>query len=72
MTIESDIVAEKARETFQKIKALRKTMPQFTRLEKDELESKIKELQDQWWEDAKSYMRKESHEEEISFEWNHA
>jgi uncharacterized protein HemX len=56
--IDSDIVAEKARETFNRIKMLRKTMPQFTRSQKDELKAKIKEAQDQWWEEVKQYMRK--------------
>ena len=54
----TEIVAQKARETFLAIRQLRKTMPQFTRAQKDELETKIKQLQNQWWLDVKDYMRK--------------
>jgi hypothetical protein len=54
----SKIVAEKARSTFDTIKQLRKTAPQFTRKEKDDLAEGIKKLQDQWWEDVRSYMAK--------------
>lgn len=49
------IVAEKAKETFLEIKRLRKTMPQFTRTQKDDLQSKIKETQDKWWDEVKIY-----------------
>ncbi len=54
----SDLVAQKARESFDVIKNLRKTMPKFTRADKDELERRIKEVKDQWWEDVKPYMVK--------------
>jgi hypothetical protein len=56
----SNLVAQKARETFIEIKRLRKTMPQFTRGQKDELNAKIKEAQDKWWEDVKPYMKGEN------------
>jgi hypothetical protein len=46
-------VAAEARKTFLAIRQLRKTMPQHTRVEKDALEKKIKELQDGWWEEVK-------------------
>jgi len=52
------IVAEKARETFLKIRELRKTESQFTRSQKDQLEAKIKKLQAGWWEEVKQYMVK--------------
>jgi len=42
-------VSQKARETFNKIRVLRKSTKAFTRAQKDELERQIKELQDQWW-----------------------
>ena len=54
------LVADKARETFLNIRGLRKTTPQFTRAQKDELTRKEKGLQDQWWKDVKGYMGKES------------
>lgn len=46
-------IADKARETFNTIKELRKT-PARTRAEKDALEAKVKQFQDQWWTDVKS------------------
>lgn len=55
----SDIVAKKARETFEEIKKLRKTMPQKFGWQKEELEKNIKELQDKWWQDVKHLMIKE-------------
>jgi hypothetical protein len=58
----SDIVAQKARETFNEIKLLRKTMPKFTRAQKDKLEAEIKKLHDKWWEDVKQYMNGEENE----------
>jgi hypothetical protein len=59
-TDNSDIVAREARETFLKIRQLRKTMPQFTRAEKDELQRTIDRLEDEWWNAVKVYMRGES------------
>jgi hypothetical protein len=38
------------------IRNLRKTMPQFTRAQKDALEAEIKKLKDQWWQDVKGKM----------------
>ena len=52
----SDIVASKARITFGEIRKLRKSYPQFTRVQKDKLASEVKQLQDQWWQDVKEYM----------------
>jgi len=52
------IVAERARETFLEIKRLRKTMPQYTKVQRDEFEIKKKELEDKWWDEVKGYMRK--------------
>jgi hypothetical protein len=54
----AQIVAQKARETFYRIRDLRKTEPQFTRAQKDELERKIKEEQTKWWEEVKGFMVK--------------
>jgi hypothetical protein len=54
----SKIVAEKARSTFDAIKQLRKTAPQFTRQQKDDLAAEIKKLQDQWWEEVGMFMTK--------------
>ena len=51
----ADIVAKKARETFEAIRKLRKTMSQDRKWQKDLLDSEIKKLQDQWWEDVKGY-----------------
>ncbi len=51
----SDVVARKARETFEKIRELRKKMPQERKWKRDLLESEIKKLQDKWWEDVKGY-----------------
>ena len=53
-----NFVADRARETFLEIRKLRKTLPQFTRAEKDELERRIKLLQDQWWDDVRDRMLK--------------
>jgi len=54
------IVAQKARETFDKIKLLRKTEPQFTRVQKDALLEKIAIEQTKWWEEVKGFMVKEN------------
>jgi len=51
-----EVVAQKARETFLAIRKLRKMMPRFTRAQKDELQAKTKELQDQWWDGVKDLM----------------
>jgi hypothetical protein len=51
----SEIVAQKARETFEAIRELRKEMPQDRKWQRDKLEVKIKQLQDEWWEDVKQY-----------------
>ena len=53
------IVAQKGRETYLAIRELRKTLPQYTRGQKDELTRREKELQDKWWEEVKPYMRSE-------------
>lgn len=47
------VVAERARETFLRIRELRKNSKAFTRAQKDELEKQIVELQNQWWIDNK-------------------
>lgn len=52
------IVADAARDTFSAIKELRKSMPQRTRAQRDELERRIKELQDRWWQDVSPLMVK--------------
>jgi hypothetical protein len=54
----STVVAEKAKETFLEIKDLRKTMPQSTRAQKDELEEMIKEAKSRWWDEVKIYMQR--------------
>jgi hypothetical protein len=59
MKEEYGIVADKARETFLKIRELRKTLPKYTSAQRKELEDKIKASQDEWWEEVKEYMRKE-------------
>ena len=56
------IVAKKARETFEKIRLLRKTELQFTRAQKDELLRKIKQEQDKWWEEVRGFMVKKNNE----------
>ncbi len=52
------IVAQKARDTFLNIKKLRRTMPHFTRAQKDQVDFIVKVLQDRWWEEVKPYMVK--------------
>lgn len=54
---DAEFVAQKAREVFLEIRQLRKTEPQFTRAQKNELERKIKQLKDQWWEGVEPFMR---------------
>jgi len=49
-------VADKARDTFLEIKRLRKTMPQRTKAQRDELELKIKEEHEKWWTEIKHTM----------------
>ena len=57
-------LADRTRGTFDAIKELRKT-PARTRAEKDALEAKIKQLQEQWWTDVKPKFRKEVNEKNI-------
>ena len=47
---DSDFVAQKARETFNKIKELRKSSPQKYAWQREELKKQIKLLEDEWWE----------------------
>ena len=53
---EVKFVADKARETFLKIKKLRKAMPKYTKSQRDELEAGIKKLKDEWWQEVKHTM----------------
>ena len=55
MASRSDIVALKAKITFEKIKEVRKTMPNKFKLQRDLIDAKVKDLQDEWWEDVKGY-----------------
>ena len=55
----SAIVAQKARETFEAIRELRKSMPQNFLWQRMKLNEKIKELQDKWWEEVRPLMRDE-------------
>ena len=48
-----DLVAERARATFNAIRELRKGAPQFTRQQREDLAEGIKKLQDCWWEDVR-------------------
>jgi len=57
-TEEVSIVAQKARETFEKIREVRKTMQNKFKWQRDELEAKVKELQDEWWMEVKPLMKK--------------
>ena len=59
---EVKFVADKARETFIKIKKLRKARPKYTKPQRDELEAEIKKLKDEWWEEVKHTMIKEEHD----------
>jgi gas vesicle protein len=52
------IVAEKARETFNNIKKLNKESAKFTKNQRDELATKIKEEKDKWWDEVKDLMRR--------------
>jgi hypothetical protein len=52
----SEIVAQKGRETFLAIKKARKELPQRTLAERNALKEKIKELEGQWWADVQPYM----------------
>ena len=52
-----DFVAQKARETFEAIKELRKNMPQKYKWQRQELELDIKELENKWWEEVKGTMQ---------------
>jgi len=54
-----DLVAERARATFNAIRELRKTAPQFTRQQREDLAEGIKKLQDCWWEDVRHLFAKE-------------
>ena len=55
MASRSDIVALKAKITFEKIKEVRKTMPNKFKWQRDLIDAKVKDLQDEWWEDVKGY-----------------
>ena len=53
------LVAQRAKEVFLEIRSLRKSMPQRTRVQRDEFEAKKKELERQWWEYSKPFMKKD-------------
>lgn len=52
-----DIVDKMAAETYYKIKALRKSLPQNCRANKDALMNGTNELKDKWWEDCKGFFK---------------
>lgn len=57
MESNATLVAKKAREIFLEIRSLRKSMPQGTRVERNKFEAKRRELEGQWWEYTKPFMR---------------
>lgn len=54
-------VAEEARETFLKIRELRKTLPTRTKAQRDDLEKKIRDEHDAWWERVKPSIKRGRH-----------
>ena len=50
-----DTIAKKARATYLAIRQLKKNSPTKYKWQRDELESKIKQLEEQWWDDVKGY-----------------
>ena len=52
-----DIVAKKARAMYLAIKQLRKDSPTKYKWQRDELEAKVKQLEEQWWDDVREYFK---------------
>ena len=50
-----DTIAKKARATYLAIRQLRKDSPTKYKWQRDELEAKVKQLEEQWWDDVKGY-----------------
>jgi hypothetical protein len=49
------IVAQKARDTFLRIKELKRVSPKHTAVQREEMKVKEREMQDQWWEEVKNH-----------------
>lgn len=53
----SEIVGDAAAETFQKIKVLRRAMPQDRLWQRAAFEAEAKKLKDEWWEGVRHLMK---------------